>query len=281
MKNLQKWLIIAAFVSLGSTVYAQSISNIKSFVKGNSIEVQYVVKGLKLNQTLNVSLFVSRDGGITFQGPMVEVTGDVGEKIFNGQHSILWEAMKEMPLENANTVFDVRGEVVSEKMKKNLFVAYAGNLVTPLGIRVGMLGGVGWYIAGQSNTNPGLTGSYTYEDGTITDYDQFSWYEFTGEHKVSAFMALGGITWQVGRNFFMYGGAGYGKEVTLYEINEYSCDGDTPLGVNYAKDTNANEVGVALELGIIIRTGKVLFTGGASSVAFSIPNWQAGIGYSF
>jgi hypothetical protein len=281
MKNLQKLLIIAAFVSLGSTIYAQSISNIKSFVKGNSIEVQYVVKGLKLNQTLKVSLFVSLDGGITYQGPMVEVKGDVGEKIFNGQHIMTWEAMKEMPLENVNAVFDVRGEVVSEKMKKNLFVAYAGNMATPIGLRVGMLGGVGWYIAGLSNTNPGLTGSYTYEDGTITDYDQFSWYEFTGEHKVSAFMALGGITWQVGRNFFMYGGVGYGKEETLYEINEYSYDGDAPLGVNYAKDTDASAKGVAVEAGIIFRTGKIVFMGGASSVAFSMPNWQAGIGISF
>jgi hypothetical protein len=281
MKNLYKFLLLAALICLCGNLYAQSISGIKSIVKGNNIEVQYVVKGLKLNQTLKVSLFVSRDGGITYQGPMVEVTGDVGEKIFNGQHSMTWEAMKEMPLENVNAVFDVRGDVVTEKIKKNYFVAYTGNLVTPLGLRVGSLGGLGWYIAALSNTNPGLTGSYTYKDGTITDYDQFSWYEFTGEHKVSAFIALGGITWQVGRNFFMYGGAGYGKEVTLYEINEYSYDGDAPLGVNYAKDTNTSATGVALELGIIIRTRKVLFTGGASSVGFSTPNWQVGLGVSF
>ena len=94
-------------------------------------------------------------------------------------------------------------------------------------------------------------------------------------------MVCGGITQQVGRNWFLYAGAGYGKEDYLYKINEYSYDGDALLGTDYARDIKISTTGVAVEAGIIFRTGKFLLTGGASSVAFTMPNWQAGIGYSF
>jgi hypothetical protein len=281
MKNRYISIITVVLISITCVLSAQTISKIKSVVVGNNIEVQYVVKGLKLNQTLTVSLYVSSDGGSTFQGPMLEVKGDVGEKIFNGPHSITWEAMKEMSFGDVNAVFDIRAVVVSEKIKKNWFVAYSGNLVTPIGIRVGTLGGVGWYIAGQSNTKPGLTGSYTYKDGTITDYTPLSWYEFTSKHVVSAYTVFGGVTWQVARKFFLYGGAGYGKEEVLYEINEYSYDGNAPLGTDYAKDSDNSAKGIAVEAGLLFKTGKIVIIGGASSVAFKIPNWQAGIGYSF
>ncbi len=281
MKNRYKLIITIAFVSLSYMSFAQTISNIKSVVAGNNIEVQYAVRGLKFNQTLTVSLYVSRDGGITFQGPMLEVKGDAGENVFNGQHSLTWEAMKEMPLENANAVFDVRGVVVNAKVKKTWFAAYSGNLVTPIGLRVGMLGGLGWYVMGQANTKPGLTGSYTYKDSTITDYNRFAWYEFTSKHEVSSYMICAGITWQAARKVFLYGGLGYGKEDYLYEINEYSYEGDVPLGKNYARDTKNSATGIAVEAGLMVRTGKLLISGGASSIGFNVPNWQVGLGYCF
>jgi len=281
MKLLFKIVTLISFISFISAVNAQSIINIEPYVKGNTIELHYVVKGLKLNQTLDVSLYVSRDGGASFQGPMVEVSGDIGRKIFNGPHSITWEATKEMPLENANIVFDVRGKVVNAKIDRHYFMAYAGNNVTPIGFRFGTLGGIGWYVSALSNTNPFLTGSYTYKDGILTDYTRFAWYEFTGEHKVSAYMTCGGITWQLAPNLFLYGGAGYGKEETLYEINEYSYDGDAYLGKDYAIDYSESASGIAAEAGLIFRTGKIVFSGGASTVAFSRLYWQAGIGYSF
>ncbi len=281
MKYFTKSIIIIICISFASFASAQSVTNIKPTVNGNNIEIQYVVKGLKLNQTLTTSLYVSSDGGITFQGPMLEVTGDVGEKIINGQHLITWEATKEMSLLNVNAIFDIKAEVVTGKIKRNLFVAYSGNLTTPIGLRLGMLGGLAWYITAQSNTQPTLAGTYSYADGIVTDYTRFAWYEFTSQHKVSAYTACAGITKQAGRNLYFYLGAGYGKEDYLYQINEFSYDGDTPLGTDYARDNSISTTGIALEAGLIIKTGKILITGGASSVAFTMPGWQVGLGLSF
>jgi hypothetical protein len=281
MNQFPKIFLIAFFISFGFVSLAQTIKNIKPIVFGNTIDIQYKVSGLKLNETLTISLYVSNDGGSTYQGPMLEVKGDVGEKIFNGQHSITWEALKEMAFADVNTVFDIRAEVVSEKIKRDFFVAYSGNLTTPIGLRIGQLGGLGWYITAQSNTNPTLTGSYTYTDGTITDYNQFAWYEFTSNHKVSAYMACAGLTYQLARKLYIYGGAGYGKVDNLYEINEYSYDGDTPLGTDYGRDSKTSIVGVALDAGLIYKIGKLTLIGGASSIGFAIPDFQAGIGYSF
>ncbi|MFZ4546135.1 MAG: hypothetical protein ACOYN4_01800 [Bacteroidales bacterium] len=281
MTHFTKFFLFIVCFSFGSAGIAQTIKNIKPLVFGNTIDIQYKVSGLKLNETLTVSLYVSNDGGSTYQGPMLEVKGDVGEKIFNGQHTITWEALKEMAFADVNTIFDIRAEVVSEKIKRSFFVAYSGNLTTPIGLRIGQLGGLGWYITAQSNTNPTLTGSYTYTDGTITDYNQFAWYEFTSNHKVSAYMACAGLTYQLARKLYMYGGAGYGKVDNLYEINEYSYDGDAPLGTDYGRDSKTSIVGVALDAGLTYKIGKLTLIGGASSIGFAIPDFQAGIGYSF
>ncbi len=281
MKRKIKIGLIIACICFGGNVRAQQISNVTSTVVGNDIVVQYNVQGLKFNQHLSISLYVSIDGGNSYLGPMHDVKGDIGDNISNGQHIMTWWAMKEMPFEHANAIFDVRAVVVSEKIRKSFFIAYASNLTSPLGVRIGQLGGLGWYIIGQSNTQPGLKGTYTYNDGTITDYNRFAWYEFTSNHKVSAYMACAGLTYQMLKNVFIYGGAGYGKADQLYELREYDYNGDTPLGTAFAKDNKASHSGIAVDAGVLFKMGKMTILGGASSVGFTLPDWQAGIGFCF
>lgn len=266
---------------LSSQIFAQRIENVRFTVAGNNIEVYYKVTGLKFNQTLTTTLFVSIDGGVNFQGPLNFVSHDLGSGIINGQHKVVWEATKEIPLDNINLVFDVRAEVVETKIQRTFFAAVSGNLTTPLGLRAGLLGKTGLYISFQTNTTPGITGSYTYKDNAITDYDRFAWYEFTSEHKKAAWTACAGATFQAGRNFFIYTGAGYGKYELLYEIKEYSYENNAFLGTDYGRDKDLSVTGPTIEAGIIIRTGKVLLMGGANVLNFKIPNWTAGIGISF
>ncbi|MBK6346836.1 MAG: hypothetical protein IPF68_13050 [Bacteroidales bacterium] len=92
---------------------------------------------------------------------------------------------------------------------------------------------------------------------------------------------MGGLTFQAGRNFFIYAGAGYGKYEVLYEIKEYSYEDDALLGTDYGRDETLSVKGPALEAGIILRTGKVLLMGGANVINFKMPGWSAGIGLSF
>lgn len=276
-----KQIALLLFVLNFTAISAQNISEIGFKVAGNNIEITYTVKGLAFNQSLTTSIYVSTDGGSGFQGPLKFVSGDLGPGILNGQHKVLWEASKEIPLDNSNLVFEVRAEVQETPVKKDLFIALTGNQVTPLGLRAGLLGKVGYYIALQSNLSPGIKGNYTYEDNAITDYNRFAWYEFTSEHKKAAFTAFGGLTFQAGRNLFLYGGAGYGKYEVLYEIEEYSYEDDALLGTDYGRDETLSVKGPALEAGIILRTGKLLLMGGGNVLNFKMPGWNAGIGISF
>jgi hypothetical protein len=94
-------------------------------------------------------------------------------------------------------------------------------------------------------------------------------------------MACAGLTYQLARKLYIYGGGGYGKMDNLYEINEYSYDGDAPLGTDYGRDSKTSVVGVALDTGLIYKIGKLTLIGGASTIGFAMPDFQAGIGYSF
>lgn len=280
MKNFAT-LFISFLVLQSTQLFAQRIENVRFIPVGNNVEVYYTVAGLKFNQTLTTSIYASTDGGVTFQGPLKYVTGEFGPGMVNGQHKVTWEATKEIPLNNITLVFDVRADVVETPVKKDFFVALSGNQVTPLGLRVGLLGKTGFYVSFQSNFSPGLTGSYTYEDNALIDYNGFGWYEFTSENKKAAWTACAGATFQAGRNFFIYTGAGYGKYEVLYEIKEYSYEDDALLGTNYGKDSDLSVAGFALEAGIIIITGKLLLMGGANVINFKMPGWIAGIGISF
>lgn len=280
MKHISRFLPVFFFL-LSTQLFAQRIENVRFTTAGNNIEIYYTVAGLKFNQTLNTSIYASTDGGVSFQGPLKYVTGEFGPGMVNGQHKVIWEATKEIPLDNITLLFDVRAEVVETPVKKNFFVALTGNQITPLGLRLGLLGKTGYYLSFQTNTTPTLSGSYTYKDNAITDYDRFAWYEFTSEHKKAAFAAFGGLTFQAGRNFFFYTGAGYGKYEVLYEIKEYSYEDDALLGTDYGRDETLSVQGPAFEAGIILRTGKVLLMGGANVINFKMPGWSAGVGFSF
>ncbi len=280
MKHISPYLIVLLML-FSTQLFAQRIEQVQFKVAGNNIEIYYNASGLKFNQTVTTSLFVSTDGGVNFQGPLKLVTGELGPGIINGRHKIIWEAAKEIPLDNVNLVFDVRGEITEAPNKRDFFAAYTGNLTTPLGLRVGLLGKTGIYVSFQSNLTPGKKGSYTYEDNAITDYNRFAWYEFTSEHKKVAYTVCAGATFQTGRNFFIYAGAGYGKYEMLYEIKEYSYEDNALLDTDYGRDNSVSTTGPALEAGIIIRTGKVIVIGGGNLLNFKKPNWTAGIGISF
>ena len=56
-----------------------------------------------------MSLYVSTNGGATWQGPMKKVTGNVGDKIVSGKNSILWNVLEEFEeLKGDNIKFQVK-----------------------------------------------------------------------------------------------------------------------------------------------------------------------------
>jgi len=279
MKN---FLITLLFLTASLFVFSQKVTNIIAKVTGdNKIAIEYQLSGKKFNQSFNVSLFVSKDDGKTFEGPMKEVSVDIGEVDKSGKHEIIWNFLDEMPITDEDLVFDVRAEVIETPIKRSWFVSYVGNTTTYLGLRIGMIGKVGWYAEGRFNVLAFETEDYEYSDDRVQDYDQPGYYQFNSNNGYSALFAGAGITYQPGKNIFLYAGAGYGKENYLYEIDKYSYENDTKTGTAYVKDPDYSIEGVEVDLGLIYRINKILLTGGATTINFKSYNWTAGIGVSF
>ena len=129
MKKTQ-FLLVLLVVLQTSFVAAQKVSNIAYRQEQSTIIVSY---DLETKTPCKVNLFVSTNGGITWQGPLIKVTGDVGAKIASGSHTITWKVLEEFEeLRGDKIQFQVRadGENIEtvvigtqEWTKKNLNVS--------------------------------------------------------------------------------------------------------------------------------------------------------------
>ena len=278
----QKLLLTALFTGLVLSLSAQQVRDIQVHVKGDKILLGYTISGLKEYQSIShISFFVSRDGGKTFEGPLQEISGDIGPELKNGKHVMVWDVLKEMPFLESNLVFDIRLSINEKKRKKAIMISLTGNMVTPFGLRVGQLGGIGWYVEGRGSLIMLNKPEYTYENGTIIDHDKPGYYEFNGNKGYGAWSALGGVTFEAHRLVFFNVGIGYGVENYLYEIDEYTYEPDTQTGTAWVKDEEYSAAGFELDAGMILKFNKFIITGGGTAINFKSFNWLLGVGVAF
>ena len=103
---MKKLLLIIFFIGFYSS--AQKVSNITTHQEQSTIIVSY---DLETKLPCKVSLYVSINGGTTWQGPLTKVKGDVGNKIISGKHSITWSVLEEFDeLKGENIKFQVRAK---------------------------------------------------------------------------------------------------------------------------------------------------------------------------
>jgi hypothetical protein len=273
--------VLMPLLFLPSLLLSQNIENVKSYLSEDKVIITYDIIGGRFFNYYTISLYVSRDNGNTYEGPLQEVSGDVGENIRHGSHQITWDAMKEIPFVDQNFKFDVKAEIFEDELKPSIFISYVGNTVTPIGLRIGMIGRIGWYVEGRMNLIAFDSPAYTYKDGEIIDYDQPGYYEFTSGKGYSAFSALGGITYQPGRNMFLYAGTGYAWEKYLYEITNYSYEDDQPIGKSNVVHDDYNLSGFELDAGAMYRFNMILVSAGATTLNFKNIWWTVGVGVVF
>ena len=291
-------LFIWVTLICGLLVQSQEVKNVAAEQKDNKILIHYTLTG-RAYQTFDVSLYVSRDNGKTFAGPLKEISGDVGDSIPRGTHTITWDIIKEMPLVAEPLIFDVRVEVTSrkpiqiktqkvkskpekseaERLKSSFFISYVGNFTTYIGLRAGMLGRIGFYGEVRGNILAFNSAKYTYKNGVL-DYNQSGYYLFTGKEGYSAFSALAGIIFQPVNNFFLHIGGGYGKEEYLMQLNEYNYN-DVKTGTEYAKYEGYGNSGVEVDLGAMYKIKMVIISASATTINFKTFGWTAGLGLSF
>jgi len=279
MKN--KPLLIAIFIGFTYMLQAQQVRVAGVNVTGNDkIEVAYTIKGLKNYQEISkIEFYVSRDDGIHFEGPLKKVSGDIQPGLRNGKHIMKWDVMKEMPLVEENLIFDVR--ITLAKVKKALMISLQGNTVTPLGLRIGQLGKLGWYVEGRASLLAAQSPSFTWDREKIIDYDQQGYYQFNGNKGHNAKSAIAGITYQLTWNLFVNAGVGYGVENYMYEIGQYSYETESKTGDAWVKDSEYSTSGIEVDAGLIFKYKKLVVNAGVAAINFKMFNWEAGIGMAF
>ena len=102
-------LLLVLFITIfqiGITSYSQKVSNITFRQEQSTIIVSY---DLETKTPSKVSLYVSTNGGASWQGPLTKVIGDVGNKVFSGSHNITWNVLEELEeLRGDKIMFQVR-----------------------------------------------------------------------------------------------------------------------------------------------------------------------------
>ena len=108
-----KWIcffFLIFFQSLNCS--SQTVTNAVSRQEQSNIIISY---NLKTTSPCKISLYVSTNGGINWDGPLKNVKGDVGDKISSGEHSITWSVLEEYKeLRGDNIKFQVRAESSNE-----------------------------------------------------------------------------------------------------------------------------------------------------------------------
>lgn len=258
----------------------QKVQNVVPEVTDSTIRIHYTLIG-KFYQTFSVSLYVSRDGGNSFQGPLKEVAGDTGQNIKSGSHIITWDVIKEMPIvEEEPMIFDVRAEITGNHQKHSFFIQYVANPTTYIGFRAGTLGIIGFYGEIRGNLNSFRSSGYSYKDGKV-DYNQPGYYDFSDQKGYAAFSALAGIAYQPFRNFYLYFGAGYGKEDYMIGIDFYDYNGNVKTGSDYVKYDGYCNSGLEVDLGLMFKIKWFLMSAGGTTINFKTFNWTAGVGVCF
>jgi hypothetical protein len=258
---------------------AQQIQEVKSEVKDQKVLVHYVIKGGSLADHFSITLYESNDGGSTYTGPLKEVKGDAGTGIRLGKRTIIWDALKEMPYLGDSVMFQVKA--LKQPVKEKFFITLEGNSITWLGLRAGTLGKIGFYAEARGNPDAFKAGSFNYSGGVISDYSLPGYYTFTGKNGYSAFSLIGGLNWQFIPNLFLNGGAGYGKQNYLVQIDKFSYSGDGSFTKAYAKYKGYCFSGLEFDAGLMYRLKWFLLSAGVTTINLQIFNWTAGAGVTF
>ena len=104
---VNKYLYGCLFLLFGLTIsYSQKVSNVTARQEQSKIIVYY---DLETNTPCKITLYVSTNGGTTWQGPLKKVTGNVGTNVTSGNNSVIWNVLDEFEeLRGHNIMFQIR-----------------------------------------------------------------------------------------------------------------------------------------------------------------------------
>jgi len=279
---IRKILLFFYLFFLVINVFSQRIKNINWVKDSTKIVLHYDLVSFFKGSTFNVEIFCSTDAGATYNIPLKNVIGDVGNDIKLGRNkAIVWDVFKDI----GGIAGQVSFEVAAEKnpRKRNYFISYNGSLEAPFGVQIGMLGGLSPYIGFRANSDFNTKYTYVYDPNIlIIDYPYKKIYFIYGDKvKKPRYSLTAGVTAQVFNNAFVYLGAGYGKSLLLWEVNEYNYSDDGLVDKKWAINNSWSIKGLELEGGLIFPIKDFIITAGGTLNSFRRPTLTFGVGFKF
>jgi hypothetical protein len=213
------------------------------------------------------ALFISRDGGKTFMGPLKAVAGDVGEISPDGVKKITWNIFDEYEILDGNIMFKVGLETERIPLPKKTLLLYSASETAPFGLMIISLKRFGWYTSLRTNGNFGTKVEYSCNDEGLTNYSGDGYYIFDEQVKRSRYSFHLGSAFRASKNTIIYAGLGYGSRQVLWHVSEYSYETDKIRGEFYVDNENYLHNGIEAEGGININLNKFSLGLGINSIA--------------
>jgi hypothetical protein len=95
MKHIKNLTLLTLLVLAITMANAQKVSNIQPKLVGNTMQISFDITEAAFNQKFSVQLFISTDGGLTWQGPMTLINNDKNE-FTSGTQTITWDVFKDL-----------------------------------------------------------------------------------------------------------------------------------------------------------------------------------------
>ncbi len=113
MKNIRYLLILLICLILPLTSEAQTVSNAAFEQVNDKVKITY-----QLDRSSAIRVYMSEDGGRTFKGPLINVTGDVGSNVTPGSKIIWWNPLSEYEqIVGSNICFKVTAGAENRKFR--------------------------------------------------------------------------------------------------------------------------------------------------------------------
>jgi hypothetical protein len=219
---MKRKLLIVLLSIISTGLYSQSVQYVTAKLVDNVVEISYQLRGESIKQ-FDVKLYVSKDNGKTFDGPLLNVSGDVGSKVSPGYKKIFWNPTKEGNYIDKDVVFKVEANYKKpfKPAKIDSFIGYDFLSIAPIGITKGRIGNnFGSYWSLKSGFRFGWDYA-TWLSDSLAGYIPLihpSTYSYTGSSRTNIASFAWGPTLNIYNLFLIHAGLGMAYRNTTQEI---------------------------------------------------------------
>jgi hypothetical protein len=257
---------------MSSSWAQETVEIVKAFPQKKTIVVEYDLA----EDADFVRLFVSLDGGVTYRGPLQQVSGDLADVKAGFGHSIVWDVLKELDVESfdSDLVRFKLNILLKERWPRETFVtlnaAYLPSPQASFGFSVGQVKRFGWFVSLMSNGNfsgfgaDGVCDAQGYlPDGHLMQY--------TGDVSKMRISLMAGGLFRIKGRWIVRVGLGYGNRTVRWQ----TTDGQ------WLRNTAYSFQGLDLSAGLQLHLHGFVISLEAVTTQFQNVEAKIGLGYAF